>query len=260
MVDFIDSVNKIIKPSEFLFSHFEFWLNQFSGLSEEENYLVRSKIVGKHIPRDEYQLLFPIGSGKRYLGSHYVTAHGSPDLDTTIASFWGWVDAFGARVSEGLHIWNMPPGGILSSLDAAPLTDFFGKDVFAHLSQNRSSLSPTGIDFTSQDSLIKKHLSDSSISPEDHERNKHAVMVVNSDGSFAGDLRSEDYEGIRQILRLITNNLKWFESSLQKDLVEQFSKKEVTLDKVSEIIMNILKKRLFIPLTSASSLRNSKTK
>lgn len=238
VIEFINEVNKIITPSEFKFSHFEFWLNQFSNITDETNYLIRSKIVGKHIPRDEYQILFPIGSGKRYSGSHYVTAHGSPDLDTTIASFWGWVDAFGARVSDGLHIWNMPPGGVLASLDAAPLTDFFGKDLFAYLSQNRSSLSPLGIDFTNQNTLIKKNLSDSSVGPEDHERHKNAIMIVDSKGFFVGDIRSEDHEGISQILRLVSNNLKWFESSLQTSLTQLFSQKTVTLNKVSQIINN----------------------
>ena len=38
--------------------------------------------------------------GKIYEGTHFVTAHKSPDLDTTIASFWGWLDAFAAPAVE----------------------------------------------------------------------------------------------------------------------------------------------------------------
>ena len=40
-------------------SSFEFWLNNFSNLSEEENYVIRAKISGKFIPRSEYQAYFP---------------------------------------------------------------------------------------------------------------------------------------------------------------------------------------------------------
>ena len=118
VIDFIEQVNTLKILESYAFFHFELWLNQFSFLSEEENYDVRAKIAGKKIPREEYQLLFPIGMGKVYPGSHFVTAHGSPDLDTTIASFWGWVDAFATRVgTEGLHLWNVPGGAPTSQIE-----------------------------------------------------------------------------------------------------------------------------------------------
>ena len=108
ILDYLKKVEEII--SGITFHDFELWLNQFSGLSFEQNYAVRAKIAGKSLPREGYQILFPIGMGKIYPGSHFVTAHGSPDLDTTVASFWGWLDAFAARVSEGMHLWNVPGG------------------------------------------------------------------------------------------------------------------------------------------------------
>ena len=108
VLDFIDRIHKEKILEHYNFASFELWLNQFSELPPEENYRIRGRIMGKYVPRDEYQLFFPIGMGKSYPGSHLVTAHGSPDLDTTIASFWGWVDAFAARVSDGLHLWNVP--------------------------------------------------------------------------------------------------------------------------------------------------------
>ncbi len=244
IIDFIDKVNSSIKPQKYTFAYFEFWLNQHSKLSEEENYCLRSKIVGKHIPRDDYQSLFPIGMNKRYMGSHYVTAHGSPDLDTIIASFWGWVDAFGARVSEGLHVWNVPPGGLFTSKQAAPLTEIFTPNIFEYLCLNRSSLSPIGIDFASQKNLLKKNLSESSISNDDHERHKYAVMVVDSNGFYIGDIRSEDYESIRQIIRLVTNNLKWFENSIQIKLINLFSKKRVTSKEITSAIKGIFDQKI----------------
>ena len=69
--------------------------------------------------------------GKVYEGSHFVAAHRSPDLDTTIASFWGWVDAFGARVSYGLHIWNIPSGPSKNQVENQLLfKDLFGENIF----------------------------------------------------------------------------------------------------------------------------------
>src|SRR6185437_1172284 len=66
VLDFIEQINQAQVVEHYTFSHFELWLNQFSGLSSEENQRVRGKLVGKWLPRDAYQLLFPIGMGKRY--------------------------------------------------------------------------------------------------------------------------------------------------------------------------------------------------
>ena len=87
VVNFIDRVNKEKIVLNYSFTQFELWLNQFSDLTMDENLHIRGKIVGKWVLRDAYQTLFPIGMGKMYPGSHYVTGHGSPDLDTTVAAF-----------------------------------------------------------------------------------------------------------------------------------------------------------------------------
>lgn len=244
IVNYIDQVNQIIAPQDYTFSFFEFWLNQHAGLSDAQNYEIRAKIVGKHIPRDDYQILFPVGMNKKYAGSHYVTAHGSPDLDTTIASFWGWVDAFGARISEGLHIWNIPPGGILTSDEVAPLTDVFPKSLFQYFSLRSSSLSPLGIDFVKQNALVKKDQFESTITSEDPERYAHAVMVVDKKGYYVGDIRSEDYESIRQIIRLVTNCLKWFENSIQNKLAELFSNTTVSYKETMQVIDQIFSQKI----------------
>ncbi len=90
---------------------------------------------------DEYQIFFPIGMGKIYPDTHYVTAHGSPDLDTTVASFWGWVDAFAARVAEGLHIWNVPGGPPLSQIEIGLLFhQIFGEKSLIIWSKHRTTL------------------------------------------------------------------------------------------------------------------------
>ena len=51
VLDFLNRINgeKILQePLDFL--TFEFWLNNFSNLTEQENYETRAKIVGKYIP------------------------------------------------------------------------------------------------------------------------------------------------------------------------------------------------------------------
>ena len=134
----------------YTFKHFEFWLNQHSGLTFEENYRIRAKIVGQLLDRSDYQVFFPIGGGKVFEGTHFVTAHRSPDLDTTVASFWGWLDAFGARVGNGLHIWNVP-GGPPEQIEIDWLFHaLLGPAVFTALAHTYSILHTTGLDLMVQ--------------------------------------------------------------------------------------------------------------
>lgn len=153
VVDYIAAVLKAGLLKVYTLSHFELWLNQFSGLSSEENAQVRGKIVGKQIPRAAYQRLFPIGMDKIYPGSHVVTAHGSPDLDTTVASFWGWMDAFGARLCTGRHLWNVP-GEVPDQAEMELLFKRpFGERVFEILSQTQTVLELKAVDLMRQGSV-----------------------------------------------------------------------------------------------------------
>jgi hypothetical protein len=231
VIRFIEELHLHAVLPEYTLNTFEFWLNQFSGLSKDENYRIRGKISGRYIPRSDYQIFFPIGMGKTFQGSHYVTGHGSPDLDTTVASFWGWLDSFSARVSEGLHIWNLPPGGILSTEDAGALTEVLGKSIFKSISQNRSSLTLSGLDFTCQKNLIKKSLKDSSLDSE-HVRHQNACMVIDEEGFFLGDMRTADYEGIRQIQAIVTHCMIWFENVFHTKFIELFTQEKVRRDEV----------------------------
>lgn len=116
---------------------FEHWLNASSGSQAE----IRAKIVGKYLPREAYQAFFPIGGNKMYDGSHFVIAHLSPDVDTTIASFWGWVDAFAAQVGKGVHVWSLP-GGAPDSPIIALFARLFNPDLFACLPDTSPAVSP----------------------------------------------------------------------------------------------------------------------
>lgn len=240
VLDYIDAINDVNLLDNYAFFHFELWLNQFSHISAEENYIIRAKIVGKWIPREEYQAFFPIGMGKVYEGSHFVTAHGSPDLDTAIASFWGWVDAFAARVGKGLHIWNVPGGPPSFQVEIDVLFDqMLGKKAFIHLAKHRTTLALSGIDLITQNSLTRQ-LTTESISLFDHEHRPHAIVLVDEQGYYLGDWRHYDVEGVRQVIILLNNCLRWFENDLHVKLISLFAKKNLSLKDLPAFINAVL--------------------
>ncbi len=242
VIDFVERVEREKILNHYTFTSFELWLNQFSGLSLEENLHARGKISGKWLPREEYQIYFPIGMGKMYEGSHFVTAHKSPDLDTTIASFWGWIDAFSAKVGTGLHIWNVP-GGIPESQIEIDLIfkGIFGKGVITHLAKTKTTLSLTGNDLMTQREMLKKKIYEN-VSHIHHDRDKKAVVVVGEDDDYLGDWRSTDFEGTRQVLILLNSCLRWFENNLHINLISLFSRTDLKasdLPKFTQDIFNV---------------------
>lgn len=244
VLDYIGQINKNHVLDSYAFFHFELWLNQFSHLSEEENYQARAKITGKWIPRDEFQILFPIGMGKVYSGSHYVTAHSSPDLDTTVASFWGWVDAFTARVSSGLHLWNVPGGAPTAQIEIGLLfNQTFGDDVFHLLAKTRTSLALSGIDLMTQKGVVHKQPNDSTLLI-DHERTQNAIVLVDEQGYYLGDWRSFDVEGVRQVIMMFNNCLRWFENHLYVKLIALFAKKNISLKDLSAFFKEVFLEKL----------------
>lgn len=239
VLDFVERIEKEKVLEHYTFTSFELWLNHFSSLSFEENYEVRAKIAGKWVDRSDYQALFPIGMGKVYEGTHFVTAHKSPDLDTTVASFWGWLDAFAARVGDSLHIWNLPGGPPASQIEVQWLfIDLFGQAVFTHLAKTRSALTLTGNDLMTQKGFHKKVPSDP-ITSVDHERGHTAVVIVDEEGYYLGDWRGLDVEGVRQVIILLSSSLRWFENNLHLQLISLLAKKELTFDTVSPFLKTL---------------------
>jgi hypothetical protein len=238
VLDFIDRVAREKILDGYLFKHFEFWLNQHSNLSFEDNYRVRAKIAGQLVDRSDYQLFFPIGGGKIFEGTHFVTAHRSPDLDTTVASFWGWLDAFAARVTGGLHCWNVP-GGPPQQIEIDWLfKEMFGESLFTRLSKNLSVLHVTGQDLMVYKGMLCKELSDSIIGI-DHEKDPSGVVVVDERGLYVGEWHSGDVEAIRDVILLVSSSLRWFENALQLQLMSFFGRKQVRFEEAKERVHHL---------------------
>jgi hypothetical protein len=226
------------------FSHYELWLNQYSGLSKEANYKIRAMMCGKYIPRDFYQSYFPIGQNKTYFGSHYVTAHSSPDLDTTVASFWGWIDALGSRVSEGLHIWNVPGGAPSYQVEFKLIfDDIFSPHLFQFCARHRGALQVSSLELLTQVDTVKKSVEGSSLSI-DLEKNSQAVVLVDEDGFYQGDWRTVDIEGVRQVVMLVNQMLRHFENRFQQELIALFSKEDLKKSDLKPFIAQMLGMKL----------------
>ncbi len=244
VLEFIERAEKEKILDHYTFNSFELWLNQYSDLSFEENCRIRGKIAGKWVPRSEYEKFFPIGMGKIYEGSHFVTAHRSPDLDTTVASFWGWIDAMAARVGNGLHIWNLP-GGPPPSLIEVDLMfkEPFGNAVFTNLMKSRSALNLVGNDLMTQKGLVRISLDDA-ISSIDHERDHKSFIIVDGEGFYLGDWRSIDVEGVRQVILLLNSTILWFENQLHLNLISLFAAKDLHFKNVGPKLKHLFAKKV----------------
>jgi len=232
--DFIQQVREQKLVEGYTFTQFEFWLSHFSSLTAEENYELRAKIMGRYIPREGYQSLFPIGMGKTYPGSHYVTAHSSPDLDTTVASFWGWVDAFAARVSSGLHMWNVPGGPPQSQVEIDFLFyQVFGKEFFSSFAKTRTALALSALDLVSQKPLVEKKTTDFTGSLEE-ESLASPMILVDESGYYMGDWREEDKEETRKVVLLLQHLMRWFAHSFQRTFIKILSRKQVSRQELEQ--------------------------
>lgn len=236
--EFITLLNaEKIFDEHYSFDLFEFWLNNFTHLTSEEKYIIRAKITGKYIPREAYQSLFPIGTGTVYPGTHFVTAHLSPDLDTTIASFWGWKDAFAAGIGTGQHLWCLP-GGPPPSPMTRIFNDLWGDKVFDIFARSALTLSLTAQDLVNQRNFVRK-TGEHSINIIEHGLDEKAIVLVDDNDHFIGDWRSSDVEPVRQIAVLFKSCLHWFENNLHIKLISLFANPTLHIDQVRAFASSI---------------------
>lgn len=238
VADFIEKVEQKKICDQYTIYIFETFLNHYSKLSLEENLKVRAKITGKNIPRNEYQGLFPIGMDKYYEGPHFITAHGSPDLDTMVASFWGWLDAFSARVSTGCHFWNIPGGPPKGVVEKKLLfTDVFGEQFFSNFSKDKTALSITAFDLFTKKGL---KIVDQHALLTDLESDQEALIVTQDDGVYVGDWKGFDSDNFRRITSAIFAVLRSFEANFQHAMIQAFSKQHLEQKEAKQIVRNAL--------------------
>lgn len=238
VLSFIDQVNqKKILNERYHFSLFEFWLNHFSDLTDSENFSVRAKIAGKYIPREDYQAFFPIGMNKTFSGTHFVAAHSSPDVDTMVASFWGWLDAFAARVSEGQHVWSLP-GGPPDAPCTQTLRRILGAALFDVVAESSETMSLGAIDLVTQNNVLKI-LGTSSANSLGLDSIQKAIILVDNAGHYLGDWHASDAEIVRQIVVRFKSCLHWFENNLHVKLISLFAKKELHVSDYAPFLSSV---------------------
>lgn len=232
VLDYIQRVNhEKVLDEPLNFAAFEFWLNIFSSFTEQENYQIRSKIVGKYIPRSDYQAFFPIGMDRTFTGTHFIAAHLSPDVDTMVASFWGWVDAFAARIGTGLHLWSLP-GGPPDSPISSILREMFGQGIFTYLARTSQTLTLTAMDLVTQQQMDKA-LGNRVTGEFEYGGRENAIILVNENGQYLGDWRLSDVEMIRPIIIIFKSCLRWFENNLHTKLISLFAKNDLSISDLS---------------------------
>ena len=219
---------------------FERWLNQLSDLNYEKNRLIRGKIIGKYLPRDEYNRLFPISQNKVHPGTHTVTAHNPPDLDSLTGSFLGWLDAFGCRVGSTLTVWNVPlgkPGPVASRI----FTQIFTDEIFYRVAKQKTLISHVAMDIVQQDRLIKA-TGENSIRELNHNRYQYHIIHVDKDGFFIGDWRVSDVDSVAQVQRLLNMAMHAYEKEMVFGLTELFGRDQFKLDECRLLIEELLNK------------------
>lgn len=222
VIHYIIHVRKVLET--YHLTSFEFWLNQYAEISEEEKMQVRGKIVGKWIPRSEYQNFFPLQKGSSFPGSHYSYAHISPDLDTTTASFACFLAAFGAKVGQGRHHWVVPGGPPKECTEI----DFFfkkalGDEVFSAIGSSSTKLVMSALDLISQKNIIRKRTSELTYDI-DPERGRQAVILVDERGCYLGDWRSVDVDAVRSIIIRFRSFLSEYQNKFAVGIITLFSK------------------------------------
>lgn len=242
VLDFIHRIQSEAIAPLFNLTCFEFWLNQHSGLTFEENERVRGRITGKYIPREDYQNYFPVGMNKCYFGSHFVSAHFPPDLDTTVASFWGWVDAFGARVCKNIHYWNIP-GGHPPRQAAHLFEQLFGPAACSILPTDHTEIKLVARDLACQQG-IETLKGEAPVSQIDHGRHEKLVILTNEWGGYEGCWCTDDVEVYHLVALLLRNTWRWFENQFQIGLLRLFAASNVRAAEVKQFVQEALKQPL----------------
>lgn len=212
---------------------YEYYLKHQSNLTKEEQMVLRQKIMGRKGPKEMAQTLFPVAASGKLPGSIVVTAHMSPDIDTVVSSFNGWMDAFEMDVAENLHRWNVPndPKEILEV--KLLFINHFGPHFFSILADNRSALTLTALDLATTQGLKMHHLEDRTLDVS-LEESKHACCVVDEEGNFIGGWLAEDVEKVRVVIDGLNHCIRWLQNAFFQALVSKGGNTQALLEKKIE--------------------------
>lgn len=221
---------------------FESFLNRQADLSYEENRKVRARISGKYLPREQFSKLFPIGQNKVHSGSHAVTAHNPPDLDTTTASFYTFLEAFSCRVGDSLTVWNVPngrPGPEITFL----FDVLFPKSIFRYLGKNKSTLTSVALDISNSERLLIARGEDDSAAFK-HNRYTNAIVLVDEEGYFIGDWRVSDVDLVGRIQRMLLACLEAYERDFTLSITELYSQALVNREACRSVFDEFLEREI----------------
>lgn len=209
---------------------YEFYLKHHSNLPKEKQKVVREKIMGRKATSEAAQMLFPIAANGQLPGSIIVTAHMSPDIDTVVTSFNGWMDAFEMDVSENLHRWNVPndPKEILEV--KLLFLQHYGPHFFSILSDNRTALTLTALDLATTQGLKTYRLDDKTLDVS-LEGSKHACCVLDEEGNFIGGWLAEDVEKVRLVIDGLNHCIRWLQNAFFQCLVSKGGNTQSLLEK-----------------------------
>ncbi len=172
-----------------------------------------------------------------------MTAHLSPDTDTTVASFWSWLDAFACQVSESLHLWSLPPGATGLPISEV-FKQLFGEGLFETLPRSSTTLTLSAIDLISHHNLVTR-TGETSINTLDHGINDRALVLVDEEGYYLGDWRSSDVELVRQVIILYKAALRWIENNLHTLLISLFSTEKLNVNQLEMFFERALTLRFY---------------
>lgn len=214
--EFLISMNKTFPfNGRWSLRFFEIWLNGQKTIGIDQQLQIRAKIAGRYIPRSTYQIYFPLGKGQTLAGHHQVTAHSAPDLDTCVASLWGWLDAFAARLADHSHTWNLP-GGYLAPQDRLIIDQLFGEQLLLQLPTKKGLLDVTALDLVSPPSMIV--LKSGERLPLCQNDPISLIVLIGENGEYLEHLCIKDLNRLLQIYNPLENCLQWLFNRLQEEL------------------------------------------
>jgi hypothetical protein len=91
--------------------------------------------------------------------------------------------------------------------------------------------------------MVRK-MTDESTGMIDHEQGKNAIVLVDKQGYYLGDWRNFDVEGVRQIIMLLNNCLRWFGTHLHLKLISHLAQERFSSQQLSSFVASLLKMKI----------------